>query len=126
MAVAARKASASVCIFIAAPLALPTDFGGVECSGKPFFLAVIPRAIPETRPSDAGRAVPSDDTPFGVLADQIVDEQVLGDDGVALHAHHLGDVRDAAGTVAQAGGLDDDVDRGADHLADVARRQRKS
>ena len=40
---------------------------------------------------------------------------------VSPHAHHLGDVGDAARTVAQTRGLDDDVDRGADHLADGVR-----
>ncbi len=33
--------------------------------------------------------------PLMSLAHQVVDEEVLGDDGVAFHAHHLGDVRDA-------------------------------
>ena len=46
-----------------------------------------------------------------VLADHLVDEQVLGDDDVAFHAHHLGDVGDPARAVAQARGLHDDVDR---------------
>ena len=49
--------------------------------------------------------------PLRVLADDLVDEQVLRDDDVAFHAHHLGDVGDAARAVAQARGLDDDVDR---------------
>ena len=70
--------------------------------------------------------MPADDVAVGVLADHVVDEQVLGDDGVAFHAHHLGDVGDAARAVAQARGLDDDVDRGADHLADGPRRQREA
>ena len=102
------------------------DFGGIERGREPLLLAVISRAIPEPRPSDAGRTMPADDVAVGVLADHVVDEDVLGDDGVAFHAHHLGDVGDAARAVAQAGGLDDDVDRGADHLADGARRQRKA
>ena len=62
--------------------------------------------------------------PLRVLAQHVVDEEVLGDDDVAFHPHHLGDVGDAARAVAQARGLDDDVDRAADHLADGARRQR--
>src|SRR5450756_2823169 len=124
MAVAARKPRASVCVFMT--LDLRADFGGVERRGQPLLFAVISRAIPESGPSDAGRAMPADDMTVGVLADQVVEEQVLGDDGVAFHAHHLGDVGDAAGAVAQAGGLDDDVDRGADHLADGPRRQRES
>ena len=35
-------------------------------------------------------------------------------------------MRDAPGAVAQAGGLDDNVDRGADHLANGPRRKRES
>src|SRR5882672_11274060 len=126
MAVAARKANASVCMFMAAPSDLPDDFGGIEGGGKPFLLAVISCAVPESRPSDAGRAMPADDVAVGVLADHVVQEQVLGNDGVAFHAHHLGDVRDAAGAVTQARGLDDDVDRSADHFANGPRRQRES
>src|SRR5260370_35876990 len=81
-------------------------FGGVGRGGKPLLFAVITRAIPKARPSDAGRAMAADDVPVGVLADQVVKEQVLGDDGVAFHTHHLGDVGDAPRAVAQTGGLD--------------------
>src|ERR1700685_2624127 len=84
-----------------APLDLTLVFGGVECCAQPFLFAVISCAIPEPRPADAGRAMPADDVPVGVLAEQIVEEQVLGDDGFAFHSHHLGDVGDAAGAVAQ-------------------------
>src|ERR1700738_5201045 len=87
-----------------APSALPGDFGGVKGSGKPLLLAVISRAVPEPWPSDPGRAMPADDVAVGVLADQVVDEQVLGNDGIAFHAHHLGDVGDAAGGGAGSGG----------------------
>src|SRR3984893_3570061 len=109
-----------------APLDLTPVFGGVECCGPPFFFAVISSAIPEPRPADAGRAMPADDVSVGVLAEQVVEEQVLGNDGVAFHAHHLGDVGDAPGAVAQTRGLDDDVDRGADHFANRPRWQRES
>src|ERR1039457_6765142 len=108
-----------------APLDLHDDFGGVACGRKSLLFAVISRAIPEARPPDAGRAMPANDVPVGVLADHVVEEQVLGNDGVALHAHHLGDVRDAPGAVAQTSRLDDNVDRGADHLANGPRWQRK-
>jgi hypothetical protein len=40
--------------------------------------------------------MPADQLAVGVLADDVVDEQVLRDDDVAFHAEHLGDVRDAA------------------------------
>src|SRR5438270_9648671 len=93
-----------------APLYCGDDFGGVKRRGKPLLFVVISRAIPESGPPDAGRAMPADDLPIGVLAEQVVDEQVLGNDSVAFHAHHLGDVRDAPGAVTQSGGLDDDVD----------------
>src|SRR5262245_25887554 len=59
-----------------------------------------------------------------VFALDLVDEQVLGDDYVAFHAHHFGDVGDLARAIAQARGLHDDVDRTGDHLADGARGQR--
>src|SRR3954469_16006136 len=101
-------------------------FGGVERGRKPLLLVVIPRALPEFGTPDPGRAVPADNLAVGVLADHVVEEHVLGDDGVAFHAHHLGNVGDAARTVAQTGGLDDDVDRGADHLAYRARGQREA
>src|SRR5580698_3232222 len=119
MATAARKASASVCMLLA-PSGRWRDFGGIERGCQPLFFAVVARAIPEAGTSDTGRAMPPDDVSVGVLAHQVVDEQILGDDGVAFHAHHLGDVGDAAGAVAQARSLDYDVDRGADHLADGA------
>src|SRR6478752_5671875 len=100
--------------------------GGIERRREPFLFAEIACAFPESRPADTGRPVPSDDLAVGVFADHVVQEHVLRDDGVAFHAHHLGDVGDAARTVAQARGLHDDVDRGADHLADGARGQREA
>ena len=118
-----------VCMFIAASLSASAalgDFGGVERGGEPLFLAVVAGAVPELRPADAGRAVAADQLAVGVLAHHVVDEEVLGDDDVAFHADHLGDVGDAARAVAQARRLDDDVDRGADHLADGLRRQREA
>src|SRR6185312_16227462 len=121
-AVAARNARASVCMLMDSSLVLD-DFGGVERGREPIFFTEIPRALPEPRPPDSGRAVPADDLAVRVLADHVVEEYVLGDDGVAFHAHHLGDVGDAARTVAQARSLDNDVDLGADHLADGARGQ---
>jgi hypothetical protein len=68
----------------------------------------------------------ADEAAVSVLAQHLVDEDVLGDDDVAFHAHHLGDVGDAARAVAQTRGLDDDVDRGTDHLADRLRGQREA
>src|SRR5882757_10874837 len=79
------------------------DFGGVERGSEPLLLAVVSRAIPKARPSDAGRTMAADDLAAGVLADDVVEEQVLGNDGIAFHAHHLGDVGDAARAVAQTG-----------------------
>ena len=83
------------------------QLGGVERGGEPLLLAVVAGALPEARPADAGRAVAADQIAVRVLADDVVDEQVLGDDDVAFHAHHLGDVGDAARAVAQARGLHD-------------------
>ena len=49
--------------------------------------------------------------PSGALVQIFELEQLLGDDDVAFHADHLGDVGRAARTVAQALDLDDEVDR---------------
>ncbi len=64
------------------------------------------------------------DIALRVLPGDVVDEDVLGDDHVTLHPHHLGDVGDAPGAVAQARRLHDHVDGAAQHLANGARRQR--
>src|SRR4051794_25337014 len=98
----------------------------VERVGEPLFLAVVARPLPAARTPDAGRAVAPDQASGGILAGDVVDHEVLGDDDVALHAHHLGDVRDAPRAVAQARGLYDHVDRRADHLPDGARGQREA
>src|SRR6185437_1435630 len=46
-----------------------------------------------------------------------VSQQILSDDDIAFGADHLGDLGDAARTVAQALGLHDHVDRTHDHFA---------
>src|SRR6266478_2177496 len=120
IATAAREANASACIFMM-PFSARLYFGGIQHRRKPLLFAVISCALPEPWPSDTGRVMAADDLAVGILAEQFVEEHVLGDDGVAFHAHHLGDVGDAPRAVAQACGLDDDVDRGADHLANGAR-----
>src|ERR1700738_4295213 len=104
-------------MFMASSSDLRGDFGGVKRGSEPLLFAVISCAIPKARPSDAGRAMPADDLPVGVLADNVVEEQVLGNDGIAFHTHHLGDVGDAAGAAAQAPGLGHDLERGAGPLA---------
>src|SRR5919201_4843300 len=93
-AVAARKPRARFCMFMARASISWLYFRSVEGRGQPLLLVVVSRALPEFRPADAGRAVLADDLAVGVLADQIVEEDILGDDGVAFHAHHLGDVGD--------------------------------
>jgi hypothetical protein len=65
----------------------------------------------------------ADDLAVRVLALHVIDHQILGDDHVPFHAEHLGDVGDAARTVAQARRLDDDVDRTDDDLANGLLRQ---
>src|SRR6185369_13843561 len=106
-AVAARNASASVFMLMDSSRILD-DFGGVERGRKPLLFAVISRPFPEPRTSDPGRAVSPDDLAVGVFADHVVQEHVLGDDGVAFHAHHLGNVGDAARAITKARGLHDD------------------
>src|SRR5436190_19886663 len=73
----------------------------VESSREPRFLAIVARAVPEAGPADAGGAVPADDAPVRVLADNVVDEQILGDDNITFHPEHFAYVRDAARAVAQ-------------------------
>src|SRR5215471_5069638 len=63
-------------------------------------LVVIARAIPKARPADTGGAMASDQFAVGVLAQQIVEEQVLRYDDVALETQDLGDVGNAAAAVA--------------------------
>src|SRR6266699_69971 len=110
-----RKNMASVCSGMA--VSALERFGGVERGvergGEALFLAVVARAVPKPRPADAGGAMAADQLALGVLAQDFIEEQVLGDDHVALHAHHFGQVGDAARAVAQPGGLDDQIDRGA-------------
>src|SRR5580704_8523696 len=88
-----RKNMARVCNGMAAPASalqqLVGDLGGVERGGEAFLLAVVACAVPEARPADAGRAVAADELASRVLAENFVDEQVLGDDDVAFHPHHL-------------------------------------
>src|SRR5579863_10638809 len=90
----------------------------VERGGETLVLAVIASAIPEFRVTDAGRFVLADEVAVRVFADDVVDEQILGGDDVAFHADDFGDVGDAAGAVAQARSMDDDVNGRADHLPD--------
>src|SRR5262249_18763236 len=68
--------------FHGGPLLRFGDFGGVDRRGKPLLLAVITRTLPEARPADAGGAMLADNLAVGILADEIIDEDVLGDDGV--------------------------------------------
>jgi hypothetical protein len=75
---------------------------------------------------NAGRPVTTANVAFGVLAFHVVEENVLRNDDVAFHSHHFGDVGDLARTVAQARGLNYDVNRGAYHFADSTRRQGKA
>src|SRR5215831_18313324 len=97
IAVAARKPKASTRLFATrASRGAGGDFGGRQSGSEPLLLAVIARALPEARAADAGRAVTPDDLAVGVFAEQVVDEDVLGDDGVAFHPHHLGNVGDPA------------------------------
>src|SRR5262249_51869384 len=74
----------------------------VDRRRQPLLLAEIAGALPELRTTDAGRAMMPDQVAVGVLAGDVVDEKVLGDDHITLQAHHFGDVGDAPRAVAQA------------------------
>src|SRR3954470_19547569 len=78
------------------PYFVGSRFGRVQRRSQPLLLAVITGAIPEARAADAGRAVMTDDVAVGVFTSHVVNEQVLGDDDIAFHAHHLSDVRNLA------------------------------
>src|SRR6185437_145694 len=100
--------------FPTCPTSQKPSFGpllhGIQSAGQALLLVVVARPLPEMRPADAGRNMFADQPARGVLALDIVDDDILRDDDVSLHADHFGDVRDAAGAVAKTGGLDDDVD----------------
>src|SRR5437899_3344427 len=91
-------------------------FRGVERGREALLLAVVARAIPEFRSADAGRFMVADNVAVGILAGHLVEEDVLCDDDITFHANHLGDVSDAAGAIAQACRLYDDVHRSAHHF----------
>src|SRR5580658_7557495 len=95
---------------------------GIERRRQPHLLTEIARPIPEFWSANPGRFVLSHKVAVSVLAQDVVDEQILGDDDVALESNHLGDVGDASGAIAQTRRLNDDVDGGADHFADGAGR----
>src|SRR5262245_27579499 len=84
--------------------------------GQFAFLAEILGLVPEGR-AQPGELVPADDAAGGVLALDLVDEEVLQGDDVAFHADDLGHVGDLARAVAQARCLHDHVDRAGDLLA---------
>src|SRR6185312_11937055 len=73
--------------------------GSVERRRQPRFLAVIFGAIPKPGLADAGRTMAADETAVRVLADDVIDKEILRDDHVAFHAQHLGNVGDAARAV---------------------------
>jgi len=89
---------------------LAYGFGRVERGGKALLFAVVARPVPEAGAADAGRAVVADDVALRVFPGHVVDEDILGDDDVALHPEDFGDVGNASRSVAQARGLHDDVD----------------
>src|SRR5262245_19091194 len=84
-------------------------FGGIERGRQTLLLAIVARTIPEFRSADAGRFVVADNVAVGILAGHLIEEDVLRDDDITFHAHHLADVGDAAGAIAQACCLYDDV-----------------
>src|SRR5579885_1130760 len=95
----------------------------VEGFGKLAVEPEIARPLPEAGPDDAGADVPALDAAGFVFAGNFEIHQVLRDDHIAFGSHHFGDVGDAPAAVAQAFGLDDDIDRTHDHFADGLHRQ---
>src|SRR5579875_1412980 len=101
-------------------------FAGVERFGEPFLFAEIACPFPEARTPDAGRTVLAANPARGVLAQDLVEHEVLSGDHVAFETHDLGYVGNATRAVAQPGRLDDDVDRRNEHLANGPDRQGES
>src|SRR5271167_4675108 len=94
------------------PLMRIRRFGSVERRGESLLFTKVTSAIPESRLTDSSRAVAADKLTVLVFPKQIVNKKILRDDGIPFHTEHLGNMRDAARTVAKTGGLDDYVDRG--------------
>src|SRR3954465_5671319 len=95
---------ASVCIGMtcaSALIRLAGNLGGIERGPEPLVVAVVASALPEFRPTDSRRAMPADQLAVRVFRQDGVDENVMRNDDVAFHAHHLGFVGDAARAVAQ-------------------------
>src|SRR5882724_1517181 len=95
---------------IARPMAA-SRLHGVERLGELALEIVIAGAFPEVRTHDAGADVFALQPAGFVFAGDLISEQVLRDDDVAFGADHFGDLGDAARTVAQTFGLQNDVDR---------------
>src|SRR5256885_1575024 len=88
-------------------------FYSVEGGCEPLLLAVVARSLPESRPADAGRTVTTDQVALRVLAHEVIEEDVLGDDDVSFQSEHFSYMRDTPGSVTQARGLHHDVYRSA-------------
>src|SRR5690606_16915443 len=98
-------------------------FHAVEHGGKAAILIIVAGALPEGGSSDAGRAMAAENAAGSVFPLDIVENEILGRDDVTFQPNHFRNVGDAAGTVAQACGLDDDIDRTDDDLAHGLLRQ---
>src|SRR5579875_1799709 len=119
-ATAARKNIATVCIGMARASRAKRfvgRFGGIERPREALFFAVVTGAVPEPRPRYARGAVAAVDLPVRILAEDVKDEEILGNQNIAFHADDFRDVGDLARTVAQALAVDDNVDGGRNHRA---------
>src|SRR5579883_3494958 len=101
---ATKKNSAIICIGMTASVqsisvAFAYHLGRIQSRGEPLLLAIVAGAIPELRAADAGRAMAADEVALRVLPDDLIEEQILGDDHIAFRCQHLGDVGDAARAV---------------------------
>src|SRR3990172_8740153 len=114
------------------PAARPYFTGGTRPRGEEVRVQVAEHARRQLDPgslellrelrADAGRPEP----PLHLAVDErglLEDEDVLEDDGLALDALDLGDVRDLARAVLQPRDLHDDVERAGDLLLDGPGRQ---
>src|SRR4029077_6794580 len=68
----------------------------IERRRKPRRFPEVTGALPEARPANSGRHMPSRPPAVRVLGAHVEKHDILGDDDIALHAHHFRDVGDAA------------------------------
>src|ERR1700694_2946835 len=102
-------------------MTLASRLSRVESFRELVIQSEIACAVPEAGTGDSGSDVLAANASRLVLALDLVDQEVLRDDGVALGADDFGDVGNFARPITKTFGLDDDVHGADDHLSNRAR-----